>query len=824
MSVVRTFAALLCVLGLSTAARAATLPTGFAETRVATGMPSPTAMAVAPDGRIFVAQQGGALRVVKNGALLSQPFLTVSVNSSGERGLLGVAFDPNFASNSFVYVYYTTSATPIHNRVSRFTASAANPDLAAAGSEVQILNLPNLSSATNHNGGAIHFGTDGKLYIAVGENANSSNAPSLNTTLGKILRINSDGTIPSDNPFFSQTTGLNQSIWARGLRNPFTFAIDLTNSRIHINDVGEGTWEEVNLGVAGSNYGWPQTEGNNPSGVAGVRYPIHTFDHSGGVCAITGGAFYRPTTATFPAEYAGRYFFGDFCAGFIRVLSPPNYTASTAFATGVSQLADLQVHQDGSLYYLARGGGDLFRVQYTANTAPSISAQPANVTVAAGQSATFSVTASGSAPLAYQWQRNGANIAGATARTYTFTTSPADNGAMFRVLVSNSTGSVLSNSATLTVLSNNAPVGNITAPTNGAPYRGGQVITFTGTGSDVEDGNLPPSAFTWRVDFHHDTHTHPFMAETSGITTGTFTIANRGETSANVFYRVYLTVRDSSGLTHTSTIDVRPLTTVVRLESNVANAQLTLDGAPITAPFEFTGVEGVIRQLGVVTPQTSGGTSYEFVSWSDGGQATHEITTPTDNTTYTALFQPAATTTVFSDNFETALGWTLTSGANTAPRGRWARGNPQATSFNGVTLQLENCDASVNCFITGLAAGSAVGSGDVDEGMTSVQSPAFAIPAGGTVTLRFRYYLAHNNNASSADYFRVRVVGTSGTPQTVFTRPATSGTVLGGAWTTQTVNVSAFAGQTVRLRFESADAAAGSIIEAGFDNVTVTRQ
>ena len=120
------------------------MPTGFAETRVATGLASPTAMAIAPDGRIFVAQQGGALRVIKNGALLSQPFLTVSVNSSGERGLLGVAFDPNFATNNFVYVYYTTSTSPIHNRVSRFTASAANPDVVAAGSEVQLLNLPNL--------------------------------------------------------------------------------------------------------------------------------------------------------------------------------------------------------------------------------------------------------------------------------------------------------------------------------------------------------------------------------------------------------------------------------------------------------------------------------------------------------------------------------------------------------------------------------------------------------------------------------------------------------------------------------------------------------
>src|SRR5690349_19599160 len=248
------------------AARAATLPTGFVETRIASGLSSPTAMAFAPDGRLFVTQQGGALRVIKNGALLSQPFLTLSVNSSGERGLLGIAFDPNFTSNGFIYVYYTTSASPVHNRVSRFTASAANPDVVASGSEVQLLNLPALSSATNHNGGAIHFGTDGKLYIAIGDNANSSNSQPLTTTLGKVLRINADGSIPSDNPFLSQTTGINQAIWARGLRNPFNFAIDRTNGRIHVNDVGQDSWEEVNHAISGANFGWPDTEGGAGAG------------------------------------------------------------------------------------------------------------------------------------------------------------------------------------------------------------------------------------------------------------------------------------------------------------------------------------------------------------------------------------------------------------------------------------------------------------------------------------------------------------------------------------------------------------------------------
>ena len=214
---------------------AATLPPGFSETQIS-GLASPTAMEFAPDGRLFVCLQGGNLRVIKNGALLATPFVSLSVDSNGERGLLGIAFDPNFAANSFVYVYYTVPSTPRHNRVSRFTANA---DVAQPGSEFVLLDLDNLSTATNHNGGAIHFGSDGKLYIAVGDNANGSNSQTLNNLLGKMLRINSDGSIPSDNPFFNTATGKNRAIWALGLRNPFTFAFQPGTTRMFINDVGE---------------------------------------------------------------------------------------------------------------------------------------------------------------------------------------------------------------------------------------------------------------------------------------------------------------------------------------------------------------------------------------------------------------------------------------------------------------------------------------------------------------------------------------------------------------------------------------------------------
>src|ERR1051326_2448089 len=155
--------------------KGASVPTGFMDTLVANGLTNPTAMALAPDGRIFVCEQGGKLRVIKNGALLATPFLTVTVDSAGERGLLGIAFDPNFVSNQLVYVYYT-APTPAHNRVSRFTA---NGDVAVAGSETILMELPNLSTATNHNAGAIHFGPDGDLYVATGDNANGNNAQGL---------------------------------------------------------------------------------------------------------------------------------------------------------------------------------------------------------------------------------------------------------------------------------------------------------------------------------------------------------------------------------------------------------------------------------------------------------------------------------------------------------------------------------------------------------------------------------------------------------------------------------------------------------------------
>jgi glucose/arabinose dehydrogenase len=622
-------------------ARSATVPAGFTEALLAGGLSAPTAMAIAPDGRIFVCEQRGALRVVKDGVLLSTPFLNVSVDSSGERGLLGVVFDPAFETNHYVYVYYTALSPTRHNRVSRFTA---NGDVAVPGSEVQLLNLNTLSNATNHNGGALHFGADGFLYIAVGDNANGANAQSLANLFGKILRIDRDGTMPPSNPFYTSATGINRAIWARGLRNPYTFAFDPASSSMFINDVGDTDWEEIDDGVAGANYGWPDTEG--PTSDPRFRAPRYAYRHASGAltgCAITGGTFYSPAVTAFPASYRGDYFFADYCAGWIASLDPANGNAVSVFATGGDAIVDLRVDSAGALYYLARGDGSsgaggLYVISYD-DAPPGIITHPASTTIAPGGTATFTVEASGPGALSYQWQKNTVPVSGATSPAYT--TPPvqaSDNGASFRVVVSNEFGSITSSAATLTVSSSGAPRATITQPASGTLYTGGATITVSGTGTDQEDGTLPPSAFTWRVDFHHDTHLHPFLAG-SGSRNGLVTFPTTGETASNVWYRIHLDVRDSSGQVGTTFVDVLPRKSMISLATLPAGLSLTLDAQPTASPATVEGVVGIERSIGAAASQTVGGVTYQFVSWSDGGAATHTISTPASPTTYTATYR-----------------------------------------------------------------------------------------------------------------------------------------------------------------------------------------
>ena len=621
----------------SSNSNAQTYPTGFQQVLVANGISNPTVMAFAPDGRLFVAQQTGALRIIENGILLSTPAITLSVNSSGERGLLGIAFDPNFTSNNFIYLYYTLSSAA-NNRISRFTMSG---NTIVAGSESIVLNLDPLSSATNHNGGTIDFGPDGKLYVGIGENANTAHSQNLDTYHGKILRINSDGSVPAGNPF-TGGTAQRQRVWEYGMRNPYTLSIQPGTGRIFVNDVGQNAWEEVNdCTTGGLNYGWPTAEGfsSNPA----FTNPVYAYAHGGGVgfgCAITGGTFFNPTSSNYPSQYTGRYFFLDFCNNWIDMLTLSGSTATrTNFASSIAgSPVGMATGPDGNLYFLSRANSAVYKITFTGSTAPVITTQPQSISVAEGNPASFSVTASGSQPLSYQWRKNTFNISGATNSTYTIPAVSTGDAGNYSVVVNNSAGSATSNNAVLTVTpANQLPTATINTPGAGATYAGGDVINFSGTGTDPEQGNLPASAFEWYVLFHHDAHTHPGPTAPDGVTSGSFSIPNSGETAANVFYRLYLVVTDSQGGKDTSFTDILPRTSTITLNTNPQGLQITLDGQPFTAPLTVTSVEGMLRTIGAPSPQGS----YTFSSWSQGGTATQTFATPVDDVTYTASFNAA---------------------------------------------------------------------------------------------------------------------------------------------------------------------------------------
>jgi glucose/arabinose dehydrogenase len=364
------------LLGAAGAARAQTfaLP-DFAANTYAGGLSAPTAMSFSPDGRLFVTEKGGTVRVITpngaTGTLQSTPFVTLSgVDSAGERGAIGLAFAPDFASSQRVYVHYTSTAGGSHGRVSYFTASGN----VASGAETPILNLPNLSGATNHNGGAIHFGPDGNLYVAVGENANPALSQDLSSPLGKILRLTAEGATPADNPFVG-TSGADARVWALGLRNPFTFAFQPGTGLMYVNDVGQNTWEEVNVGGAGRNYGWGSGGGANEGpftptgGLSGFTPPLFAYGHGSGTSlgnSIAGGAFYNPVTSLFPSQFTGDYFYADFVNGWIRYLDAGTANSNLLVSGfGSNSLVDLQVGPDGALYYLNISNGTVGRIAYT---------------------------------------------------------------------------------------------------------------------------------------------------------------------------------------------------------------------------------------------------------------------------------------------------------------------------------------------------------------------------------------------------------------------------------------------------------------------------
>jgi glucose/arabinose dehydrogenase len=294
------------------------------------------------------------------------------VDSTWERGLIGVTVAPDFPKTPYVFVCYIAAKAYPHHVVSRFTAVG---DKADPNSEKILFEGDDQTKLggdvpAGHQGGAIHFGKDCKLYIAIGDQTAGKPAQELNSLLGRLLRINADGTIPDDNPFASKARDKYRATWALGMRNPFTFAVQPKTGRLFINDVG-GKSEEINEGFAGANYGWP-TADHGPTTDPQFRGPIHYYPEA----CIAGGAF-APTDLNWPKEYRGQYFFGDFKHGWIKTIDPAKPALAQSFATGLRRPVDLRFAADGALYVLVRDAwvidnlfkgdtGVLLRIRHTA--------------------------------------------------------------------------------------------------------------------------------------------------------------------------------------------------------------------------------------------------------------------------------------------------------------------------------------------------------------------------------------------------------------------------------------------------------------------------
>jgi len=388
----------LVALGLGApAGPAEALPPGFDKVVVAAGLAQPTAFAFKGDKIFITEKETGRVQVVRSdGALRSAPYATLSVTADSERGLLGIALDPDFATNRYVYVYYTTgpgapgyTGTPV-NRVSRLTS------MNGVGSDETVIldNIP--SDAGNHNGGDIQFGFDGKLYVAVGDGGEfHADAQTLDNLRGKILRVEPDGRVPEDNPHRAEPgsrrcakpggvppgNGPCREIYARGLRNPFRFSLRQATGSYLVADVGENTWEELDVLVPGGNYGWPEVEGPCPyPGNPGCdpvatpyppqyQQPIHVYPHGGVGEAgrtIIAGAF-AERGSNYPPPYAGAYFYGDYAVGWIHVLTMDATNAVTGqldFANPGGPVS-FRNGPDGNIYVLSIHKGKLFKYVYT---------------------------------------------------------------------------------------------------------------------------------------------------------------------------------------------------------------------------------------------------------------------------------------------------------------------------------------------------------------------------------------------------------------------------------------------------------------------------
>jgi glucose/arabinose dehydrogenase/PKD repeat protein len=677
-------------------AAVATLPTGFSDELVAT-LASPTAIAFTPDARMLIATQPGVLRVrTSAGLLLPTAALSLAAKTCGnrDRGLLGVAVDPAFSTNHFIYVYYTfnkfaqcpvqTPQVPV-NRVSRFILPSSNV-VDPVTETLLIDNIPSYNG--DHNAGDLQFGKDGNLYVSVGDGgcdytgtggcaaANDASRDE-NVLLGKILRITPTGGIPPDNPYqgvgtarcnATGQTGVGtrcRETFARGLRNPFRIAFDpnAAGTRFFINDVGQNKWEEIDEGTARADYGWNIREGHCATDSltncglppAGITNPVFDYGRSDGCGSITGGAFVP--NGVWPGPYDGTYIFSDYVCGRMFQLVPNSSGGFDrlvfADGLGVGSAVHLAFGPNGTgtaLYYTTyAGGGSVRRIVHVPGNRAPIAGLTGTPT--SGAVAPLPVAFDGSASsdpdpgdtLTYMWNFGDGSPTTQTAGPMTSHTYIAV-GTYTATLTVRDNHSTNSAPAALRIdVGNTPPTPTIQTPASGQQFAVGETILLRGAATDAQDGTLAASNLSWTVIRHHATHTHPYFGPVAGNGSSFTGPAPEDLLAAtNSSIEVQLTATDSKGASATVSRIVSPKLVNLSFATKPTGLTLAVNGTTFVAPRTWTAWEGWN-----ITVDAPGNSGYAFTSWSDGAPSTHTIVTPAAASTYTATF--VATTKTVND-------------------------------------------------------------------------------------------------------------------------------------------------------------------------------
>jgi glucose/arabinose dehydrogenase len=709
---------------------------------VLTDLVLPVGTVWTPDGRLFVVHKDGRISLYDPATGLREQYMQLQqITSDGERGIHAMALDPDFGSNGYFYLHYTfkeRAGVPAVNVLARFEHRENSGSTSSRGdySTRTVLWTEDVpATVCCHYGGGLGFGPDGKLYLSTGDHFDPTTAQNTTNSLGKVIRINRDGSIPADNPYLDDPA-VPPAVYAIGLRNPYRMSVDPVSGRMYLANVGGNddvtAAEEIELVQRGVNYGWPDCEGEctDPRFVDPVFWYLHTDvtpegRRVGG--AVTVGPVYQGDML--PADVKGALIYGDYVHAFVRylvldengqVVDDREIFPQRVVDPGVVHYSE---GPDGAVYMSNIFGGTVSRIVYDPdNNAPVISEAAANVT---GGPAPLSVAFSGAASdvngdaLTYTWTFGDGDRATGPTAVHTY----AEVGAYTAQLtVSDGNAAVVSDPIGITV--GGEPDAVITTPVDGDTFRAGDTVTFAGEATDLEDGKLPSTALTWEVRFVHNDHFHPEYGPATG-TGGVIEIEPTGhDYTSRTGYEIRLTATDSDGLSDTEIVTVYPEKVDLTVQTDPVGLSIDIDNIPRTTPQVLDTLIGFEHLLSAPVEQCDvDGTRYAFDGWSDGGARSHTYTVPDGDATVTATYRAEGVCTTLptaglvalfeTDRGVTASGQQVTGWPDASGQGNdlVAVGGPTLApaTLNGQdTVVFDGVDdALVDATPTGLPAGDA---------------------------------------------------------------------------------------------------------------------